>query len=106
MSEKKYELRVLPLFEEDFKEIVDYIAHRLNNPAAAERLVDEVERAVQARLPIAESFEAYPSSRERKYPYYRIRVRNFTVFYVVIENVMELRRILYNRRDWKRTLGV
>ena len=28
-----------------------------------------------------------------------IRVKNFNIFYVVIEDVMETRRILYNRRD-------
>ena len=33
--------------------------------------------------------------------HYRIQVRHFTIFYVVIEDVMEVRRVLYSRRDWK-----
>lgn len=101
MSEKHYELRILPLFEEDLSEIVDYIMFRLRNPVAAENLVDAVEAAIYDRLPNAEAFEPYASKRERKYPYYRIQVKNFTVFYVVIGNVMEVRRIMYGRRNWK-----
>ena len=102
MSEKHYELRFLPLFEDDLNEIVDYITYRLRNPAAAERLVDDVETAILERIHCAEYFEPFHSARERQYPYYRIHVRNFTVFYVVIGNIMEARRILYNRRNWKK----
>lgn len=101
MSDKHYELRFLPLFEEDLNEIVDYIIYRLRNPGAADNLVDEVEAAILERLPNAETFEPYHSSRERQYPYYWIRVKNFMIFYVVIDNVMEVRRILYGRRNWK-----
>lgn len=99
MSGKNYELRFLPLFEKDFNEIIDYITYRLKNPFAAEKLIDEVEKAVFDRLPFAESFERYPSKRDRQYPYYRIQVKNFTIFYVVIGNVMEVRRILYGKRN-------
>ncbi len=61
MNEKHYELRFLPLFEDDLDEIVDYITYRLKNPAAAERLVDEVETAILERFPCAESFEPFHS---------------------------------------------
>ena len=47
----------------------------------------------------AEAFEPYPSSRERQHPYYRIQVKNFTIFYVVIGDTMEVRRIIYSRRN-------
>ena len=81
---KKLELRFLPLFEEDLSEIVDYIAHRLQNPSAAERLVDEVEQAIERRRDCAEAFEPFPTTKARRHPYYRIFVRNYTIFYVVI----------------------
>ncbi len=104
MDEKRYKLRFLPLFEEDLNGIVDYIAIRLQNPIAAERLVEDVAAAIQDRLPFAEAFEPYHSSRERRYPYYRIQVKNYTIFYVVIGDVMEVRRILYGRRNWKQQI--
>lgn len=104
MSEKRYKLQVLPLFEDDLNEIADYIAYQLRNSIAAGALVDEVEKAIMQRLTCPESFEQYHSMRERKYPYYRIAVKNFTIFHVVIDDVMEVRRILYSRRDFAKQL--
>ncbi len=104
MNAKRYKLRVLPLFEEDLNRIIDYIALRLKNPLAAERLVEDVEAAIQERLTCAEAFEPYPSAKVRPHPYYRLRVRNFTVFYVVLGDTMEVRRILYSRRDLEQHL--
>jgi plasmid stabilization system protein ParE len=101
MTKPEYTLRFLSLFEEDMAEIVDYIHYRLKNPLAARRFVDSVEKAIAERLPFAESFPPYQSSRERRYPYYQIPVKNFTIFYVVIGNVMEVRRILYSRSNWQ-----
>ena len=46
------------------------------------------------------AFEPYRSAKRREYPYYRIYVRN----YVVIGNVMEVRRLIYSARDTDRHL--
>lgn len=104
MNGKHYKLRFLPLFEEDLNQIVDYITGRLKNPIAAEALVDDVQAAIQERLSCPEAFEPYHSAKERKYPYYRISVRSYTIFYVVIDDVMEVRRIIYSRRDWSKQI--
>lgn len=99
MDGKHYKLHILPLFEDDLNEIVDYISNQLQNPIAAENFVDAVEAAIYERLPCAEAFEPYHSAKERRYPYYRIQVKNYTIFYVVIGDTMEVRRIVYSRRD-------
>ena len=96
---KTYELKILPLFENDLNEIIDYIAGTLGNPIAASAMIDEVEKAIYERLQSAESFEQYELNSEHDYPYYKIRVKNYTIFYVVIGNVMEVRRIIYSRRN-------
>jgi toxin ParE1/3/4 len=99
MGRKKYKLRFLPLFENDLNDAVDYIARKLKNPDAADTLVDEVQKSIHIRADCAESFEQYHSVRERQYPYYRIYIRNYIVFYVVIDDVMEVRRLVYNGRN-------
>ena len=85
-----------------------YIAETLKNPQAANDLLDLVESVILERLPNAESFEPYRSLKERRYPYYRIYVKNFVIYYVVIgdegpRKIMEVRRFLYSReyRDAK-----
>ena len=98
MSEKHYKLRFISLFEDDLNSIVDYITVGLQNQTAADMLVDDVQQAIHDRLPYAESFEHYYSLKTREYPYYRIYVKNYTVYYVVIGDTMEVRRILYNKR--------
>lgn len=104
MADANYQLRYLPIFYEDLEEKILYIADRLKNPEAANDLIDAVEKAIMGRLPVAESFEPYYSLKDRKYPYYRIYVKNFTVFYVIIDDegvdkIMEVRRFLYNRQN-------
>lgn len=100
---KNYKLRVLPLFERDLNEIIDYLIFQLNNYSAAIKLVNDVNNAILERLPFAESFEAYPSKKNRQLNYYRIYVRNYTIFYVVYNGIMEVRRIIYSKRNWKNT---
>lgn len=104
MIDKKYVLRYLPLFFNELEEKCVYISSKLENPKAANDLLDAVERAILERLPNAESFEPYHSSKERKYPYYRIYVKNFVIYYVVIDDegpdkIMEIRHFLYNKQN-------
>ncbi|MDD7333491.1 MAG: type II toxin-antitoxin system RelE/ParE family toxin [Lachnospiraceae bacterium] len=104
MVDTKYTLRYLPLFYEDLEQKVVYIAANLQNEKAANDLLDAVESAILERQPVAEAFEPYHSMKERRYPYYRIYVKNFVACYVVIDDecedkIMEVRRFLYNKQD-------
>ena len=104
MADIQYKLRYLPLFYEDLEEKITYIAETLHNEKAANDLLDAVEKAILERLPIAEAFELYRSMKERRYNYYRIYVKNYVIYYVVIddneaEKIMEIRRFLYNKQD-------
>lgn len=96
---KKYRLRYLPLFEQDMSGIADYISDDLQNPQAALRLIDDVDAAIRKRLTAPLIYAPYDSKKAREHVYYTIRVRNYTVFYVVIDDVMEVRRVIYSRRD-------
>ena len=104
MADVHYVLRYLPLFYEDLEQKVVYIAETLHNEKAANDLMDAVEQAILERLPVAEAFEPYHSAKERRYKYYRIYVKNFVVYYVVIDDegsnkIMEVRRFLYNKQE-------
>ena len=83
MTNRKYKLRYLPVFEQDLVQTVSYITNVLKNPDAAEKLADDVETAILERLDNPLAFEPYPS---------------------VIGEVMEVRRFLYRARDTDRFL--
>jgi len=75
----------------------------------AHDLIDAVEKAILERQPVAEAFEPYDSLKERRYPYYRIYVKKFVIYYVVIDDegedkIMEVRRFLYQGQDRERLL--
>ena len=106
MGDTNYKLRYLPLFYRDLQEKVVYIAETLQNPKAANDLLNDAENAIFERLPNAESFEPYHSAKHRRYKYYRIYVKNYIVYYVVIDDegsdkIMEVRRFLYNKQNQK-----
>ena len=111
MVQKQYKLSYLPIFYDDLLKAINYITLKLKNERAAEELINLTEMVIRERLNAPESFEKYQSMKERKYPYYRIYVKNYIIFYVVIPDkidssiaTMEIRRFIYNRRDFKSEL--
>ena len=80
MADINYVLQYLPSFYEDLENHTVYIAEKLQNPQAANELIDAVENAIFKRKPNAEAFERYHSINERKYPYYRIYVKNYIIY--------------------------
>ena len=91
------------MFEQDLIQTVSCITNVLKNTDAAEKLVNDVEDAIQERLEYPLAFEPFPS-KKRDYPYYRIYIRNYVIYYVVIGDVMDVRRFLYGARDTNRYL--
>lgn len=104
MPKVKYDLRYLPLFYEELDRDISHIAIKLKNPDAANNLLDSVESAIMKRLKDGpESFEQVYSRKSRKHPYYRIYVRNYIIYYVVLEEhgrkIMEVRRFMHSLED-------
>ena len=99
-----FELRYSPLFYEDLDKITNYLLFELKNDLAARTLVKNTEAAIKKRLSDPLTPIPYRSLSDRPYPYRRILVGNYLIFYVVIENVMIIRRMLYGRRDIDRIL--
>lgn len=102
--EKKYKLKYLPLFYNDLDEITDYIIYKLKNEIAANNLVNEIEKEINKRALNPIVYEKYITSKKRKNTYYRIYIKNYTVFYTVKDNIMEVRRILYSLRDFDKLI--
>ena len=99
-----YTLEYTELFSEELSATARYIAQDLRNPSAAEKLIADVEQAILDRLYAPTSFAPVPTTKNRAHPYYRIAVGNFVVLYCVIGQVMDVRRFVYERSDWQRTI--
>lgn len=103
MMQKNYRIRFLQSFYDDAEEITNYITYTLCNPYAARRFVLNMENAIEERSRNPEIYAVYACSMNEGTPYYRIIVGNFIVLYVVLteddEKIMEVRRVLYGRRN-------
>ena len=103
-SQQRYRLHYLPLFWDDLNDAVFYIADVLRAPEAAERLLDNLEAAILARMEAPTIAPVYKTTRKRPLPYYWFEVGNYMVFYVVYDDVVEMRRFIYGSRDLTRML--
>ena len=95
----KYTVSYLPIFDADLSDAWNYIAFRLKNPSAADKLMSDAEEAILKRQKTPTSFQQYHSKKEREHSYYRIEIHNYNIWYVVIGNRMEIRRFLYYKRN-------
>lgn len=97
-----YEVRIFPTAKQDLLDVIDYL-NTLSQDAALEyydRLTGEI--ASLSTMP-----ERCPRPRDlalaaKGYRYWV--VGNYLVFYVVVRNTVQIRRILYARRDYKHLL--
>ena len=101
---RQYKLQYLPLFWDDLEQAVFYIRDVLKNPDAAERLLTRVEAAVLEHAKAPTMVQVYKTTRSRPLPYYWFAVGNYMVFYVVFDDVMEVRRFIYGAHDLTKML--
>lgn len=104
MEKNKYEVRYLPSNINDLLQILNYITYNLQNPNASERLLNIINETINSRSFNPKSFEKHNRTRNSKYPWYKIHVENYTIFYTVTGNTMELTRILNNRRNFNKLI--
>lgn len=88
----------------DLDEIWDYIASELQNPIAAERIVNSIMDAVDQLADFAEAGAPLTSVTKVESDYRFLVIGNYLAFYRVYENEVYVDRILYGRRDYLRIL--
>ena len=104
MARNKYAIKYTDTFIKQFNDISKYFIYKLQNKIAAENFYDEVIKEIEKRSECPESFEKYNSKKKRKNTYYRIYVKNYTIFYTIKDNAREVRRILSSRRNFDKLI--
>ena len=92
-----YKLKATTEFWENFNDAADYITVTLQNPIAAERLLDELVEKAQALTVFPKASKPYASPPEVDLDYYALGIKNYLAFYVVVGDTVEFRRFLYSR---------
>jgi len=100
-----YKIRYLPLALDDLRNIIQYIADTLESPRAAEKFLLKIDKEV---LKIADNpfrCRLYTTSVKLKYDYRVLHIDNYSLFYEVEKEKIEIHRIIYSRRDIMRVLS-
>lgn len=92
-------LQYLSLAQRDLLEIVDYIADTLEAPKAADELLDELGNAFERLRAHPYSCRVYQPLKSVDLEYRLLVVKHYLVFYVVLEDAVEIHRVIHGRRD-------
>ena len=102
MPADKYQVRLLRVAEEDFTEIISFIA--ADNPTAAEAIANKIEKNL-GLLSENPNLGRIPREEEIKNLGYRyLIVRNYIIFYTVEGKTIFIHRILHGARNYKALL--
>ena len=102
MPKDKYQIRFLKIAEEDFTEIVSYIA--ADNPTAANAIATKIEKNLEllSENPLLGRIPRDEEIRKLRFRY--IIVQNYIIFYTIENKTIYIHRILHSARDYKSIL--
>lgn len=96
---EKYKLIIFPAAQRDMQDMVDYL-NELSPQAALSSYDEIIERiSTLVQLPLRCPLMKSPVLRAKGYRV--LVVNNYLVFYVVNDKTVEIRRILYGKRQYE-----
>lgn len=96
---KNHDILYLPIAEDDLHSIIDYIL--IDDPVNALNLLDKFEKSISklSRFPY---LGAHPRDARLERLNYRILiVESYLIFYVFVNDTIEIRRILSSKRKFE-----
>ena len=102
MPTDKYQIRLLSIAEEDFTEIISFIA--ADNPTAADAIAKKIEKNL-GLLSENPNLGRIPREEEiRNLGYRYLIVQNYLIFYTIEEKTIFIHRILHGARNYRSLL--
>lgn len=101
---KRYSLRYLAVAQADLADIAQHISEELFAPEAAMNLLNKLDEAISNLEYFPFSGHPYKSRGKLADEYRIMVVERYLVFYVVMDNIVEIRRFIYSKRDFERLL--
>ncbi len=95
---KKHKISYSEFFYDDLRLITRHILKESGSVRIAKHFYEDVLGCIESRAFGAESYETF-NPYEGAPDYYRIYFGNYTVFYVMADDVMDVRRILWSGMD-------
>lgn len=100
-----YKVKYLPVAVKDLNNITDYMAKVLCNKKAAMDFIDALDHSISRLKSFPYSCTIYQTQALTNSEYRVLPVNNYLVFYVVLGDTVEIRRIIYDRVDLKKVIN-
>lgn len=94
----KFRIEYLPIAEKDLTEILEYC--QIDNPTATLKLLDDIDKAILKLASFPYMGHVPKDQRLIQLNYRMLVVENYLVFYVVFDDLVEIRRILHGKRKY------
>lgn len=102
MPTDKYQVRLLGIAEEDFTEIISFIA--ADNPAAADAVANKIEKNLELLSGNPELGRIPREEEIRNLGYRYLIVQDYLIFYTIEARTIFIHRILHGARNYKSLL--
>jgi len=99
---EQYSVKIFPTAQKDLKSIVDYL--NTLSPVVAQRYYDLIVEKVGTLQTMPERCVLARDTQLRLRGYRLLHVENYIVFFVLKGNIVEIRRILYAKRQYEELL--
>ena len=101
-----YKIKITKPASKDIRLIVEYLKNTLQNPSAAENLINEIEKGILALKDMSSKYTGVGDAYLSKNGVRCFSVKEYLVFYKIYENdkTVMIIRILFARRDWENLL--
>jgi plasmid stabilization system protein ParE len=89
---------------EEIHEIFNYISFELSSPKAADDLIHNIEKHVNMICAFPYAYNLVENVALRELGYRKTAVKNFSLFYVIEDDLIIIEHILNSRRDFEHWL--
>ena len=103
----EYKVKITPQASVQMLEIFSYISSTLNEPIAAERLIDDLQNSILSLGTMPKRVALVDEEPWRSYGVHKMPVKNFLVYFWINDELKEVHiiAVIYGRRDQLEQLG-
>ena len=102
----KYNIKILDEAKDDMKEIIMYIKTKLKEPEIAKQHSKAFKKEISKLKDVANIYNVIDNEITGKSDIRKINVKNFMIFYRIIEEIKEVQiiAVYYSRSNWQKRL--
>ena len=97
-------IRYLPIAQKDLQDIISYFLDNLKSQKSAMDFIETLDKSILRLKRYPYSCKLYQASEPLESEYRFLLVKNYLVFYIVTENIIEIHRVVYAKMNLEKII--